>query len=270
MAVGFQVLVPDARNHGRSPHTHYMDYSLMSEDIQLLMRREGISQAAIVGHSMGGRTAMALALNKNSAVERLVVVDVAPTRMEAGTFSPEYRQATRRATLKGTSLSTIKHAQEVERILETPSNFPEYVKALLQVRFDGEPTLLEARRSASDQIAWAVENELIRAFLVTNVTEENGIYGWKCNLKAIAANLNHITAFTSFNQQYSGDTLFIGGGNSAYFTKADYPEVYRLFPRAQIVNIDGAGHWVHYDKPHEFMQHLISFLNAPSDQLQST
>lgn len=56
--------VLDARNHGNSPHISVMDYPSMSDDVHLLMRQEGITKPALVGHSMGGRIAMTLALTK--------------------------------------------------------------------------------------------------------------------------------------------------------------------------------------------------------------
>jgi pimeloyl-ACP methyl ester carboxylesterase len=74
----YRLILPDLRNHGRSPHAHRMDYPAMAEDILELLRRLEIPAAHILGHSMGGKVAMWLALTQPEKVDRLVVADVAP------------------------------------------------------------------------------------------------------------------------------------------------------------------------------------------------
>lgn len=61
-----QVLTVDARNHGSSPHSPVMTYEAMSLDMQHLLSRLGITKCILVGHSMGGKTAMTLALQRVS------------------------------------------------------------------------------------------------------------------------------------------------------------------------------------------------------------
>lgn len=67
MALPRQVLTLDARNHGSSPHSPLMTYEAMSLDVQHLLARLGISKCILLGHSMGGKTAMALALQRVSS-----------------------------------------------------------------------------------------------------------------------------------------------------------------------------------------------------------
>ena len=74
----FRVLIPDLRNHGRSPHSEQMDYAGMAQDLLGLMNSQAIRSAHFIGHSMGGKIAMWLALAQPERVEKLVVVDVAP------------------------------------------------------------------------------------------------------------------------------------------------------------------------------------------------
>lgn len=78
LAEHFHVFVPDARNHGRSPHADEFDYAVMAEDIREFMRQHGLPATSLIGHSMGGKTAMLLALRYPELVRKLVVVDVAP------------------------------------------------------------------------------------------------------------------------------------------------------------------------------------------------
>ncbi len=77
-ATSFRVLAVDLRNHGRSPHAETFTYAAMAEDVLELMDSEHIDVAHLIGHSMGGKVAMTLALSSPGRVGRLVVVDIAP------------------------------------------------------------------------------------------------------------------------------------------------------------------------------------------------
>ncbi len=74
----FRVLAVDQRNHGLSPHSAEFGYPLMARDLHELMSRLGIPRAHLLGHSMGGKTAMQFALMYPDQVDKLVVVDVSP------------------------------------------------------------------------------------------------------------------------------------------------------------------------------------------------
>lgn len=74
----FTVHSLDLRNHGRSPHTRHMNYSLMASDVVAYMDEHQITSAALIGHSMGGKVAMSVALSFPSRVTALIVADIAP------------------------------------------------------------------------------------------------------------------------------------------------------------------------------------------------
>lgn len=78
LAQRYRVLLPDLRNHGRSPHAPDMSYPALAHDVLALLDREGIDRALVLGHSMGGKTAMTLALQHPERVRALVVADIAP------------------------------------------------------------------------------------------------------------------------------------------------------------------------------------------------
>src|SRR5689334_21920141 len=78
LAQQFQVFAVDQRNHGRSPHDAEMDFPLMAEDVLHLIERQKLGSAFVLGHSMGGKTAMQLALAYPHSVTKLIVVDIAP------------------------------------------------------------------------------------------------------------------------------------------------------------------------------------------------
>ena len=74
------MLTPDLRNHGSSGRDPDMTYAAMAADVAETMDAAGMPRAAVLGHSMGGKVAMALALAQSARVERLVVADIAPVR----------------------------------------------------------------------------------------------------------------------------------------------------------------------------------------------
>ncbi len=78
LAESFHVFTVDQRNHGQSPHSDEMNYFLMADDVAELMKSRGLETAIVIGHSMGGKTAMQFALQFPERVEKLVVADMAP------------------------------------------------------------------------------------------------------------------------------------------------------------------------------------------------
>ncbi|MBS7810414.1 alpha/beta fold hydrolase [Roseococcus pinisoli] len=86
LAQRHRVLAPDLRNHGESAHAAAMGYATLAEDIAELIAARGLRAPAVLGHSMGGKVAMALALRHGAMVGRLVVADIAPV-----TYPPALR-----------------------------------------------------------------------------------------------------------------------------------------------------------------------------------
>ncbi|MCP1673325.1 pimeloyl-ACP methyl ester carboxylesterase [Natronocella acetinitrilica] len=78
LAEDYRVIVADLRNHGRSPHDADMSYPDLAADVDALMDRLDVSSATVLGHSMGGKTAMTLALQQPDRIERLIIADIAP------------------------------------------------------------------------------------------------------------------------------------------------------------------------------------------------
>ncbi|XP_061595724.1 protein ABHD11 isoform X2 [Cololabis saira] len=221
-----QVLTVDARNHGSSPHNPVLTYEAMSNDLKHLLGKLHIEKCVLIGHSMGGKTAMVTALMQPQVVERLVVVDISP-------------------------------AQTTSR-----TNFRYYIQAMQQMKISSDIPRSTARRMAEDQLRSLVKEHSVRQFLLTNLVEQNGHYAWRVNLEAIAAHLDEIMSFPTFKSNYEGPTLFLGGASSAYISSDDYPEIQRLFPSADIQYIPDASHWIHADKPLDFISSISSFLQS--------
>ncbi len=82
LSVTYKVYLVDQRNHGSSPHSDEFDYNVMTDDILELMLNEDIDRAHLLGHSMGGKTAMTFAARYPEKVNKLIVVDIAPKYYE--------------------------------------------------------------------------------------------------------------------------------------------------------------------------------------------
>jgi pimeloyl-ACP methyl ester carboxylesterase len=128
------VLALDARNHGSSPHDPAFDYRAMAQDVLDTLDAEGIDAAAVVGHSMGGKTAMHLALAVPQRVERMVVADIAPV-----TYEPHFRAIA--AAMQAMPLRSGLTRAEANAALETAAPEPEVRGFLLQnLRFGDKPS----------------------------------------------------------------------------------------------------------------------------------
>ena len=111
LAANYSVYIVDQRNHGRSPHNAIFDYAVMADDLQVFMENQWIYEAHIIGHSMGGKTAMQFALTFPDLVNQLVVVDIAPKAYEGG------HQAIFEA-LFSLDLSVIRNRKQADAILK--------------------------------------------------------------------------------------------------------------------------------------------------------
>jgi pimeloyl-ACP methyl ester carboxylesterase len=103
----FTVIVPDERNHGRSPHSDRFDYEAMRDDALELLEAEGLKSAYVAGHSMGGKVAMEMAIQAPEAVKKLIVLDISPK-------SYPIRHEFILRGLKSMNLASIKSRQEAD------------------------------------------------------------------------------------------------------------------------------------------------------------
>lgn len=85
--VGYQVHLIDQRNHGRSPHSEEFNYLVMAKDVREYCDTHGLGNCILIGHSMGGKTAMLAACLFPNIIEKLVVVDIAPKY-----YAPHHQQ----------------------------------------------------------------------------------------------------------------------------------------------------------------------------------
>lgn len=217
---GRRVLALDLPNHGASPWTEVMDYPSMAREVARFIDEHVGGPAAVVGHSMGGKVAMTLALTRPELVERLVVVDIAPVSY-THTFAP-YIKAMRAAPL-GTA---------------------------------------QRRADIETAMAGLIPDPRVRAFLMQNLEGGAGGYRWRANLAVLGAAMEDILAFPRFpdDARYDGPTLFLHGADSDYVLPSHEDLIQAQFPHARFHAVDGANHWVHADKPAEFIAAVADFL----------
>lgn len=220
------VLAVDMPNHGASPWSETMDYPFMAREIAALIRARCAGRAAVVGHSMGGKAAMMLALSHPEMVERLVVVDIAPVGY-THTFAP-------------------------------------YIKAMRAA------PIATAQRRGDVELAMhgVIDDPRVRAFLMQNLDGQPGSYRWRPNLAVLGAAMADILAFPRLPEgtAYDGPALFLHGARSDYVLPQHEDVIAALFPQARWQAIEGAGHWVHADKPQEFVRAVAAFLDPSGDE----
>lgn len=214
-----RLIVPDLRNHGQSPHDPILSYEAMAEDLIGLLDQLGIARAALVGHSLGGKVAMWLALNWPERVAALAVVDIAPVTY--------------------------------------PARFGREIAALQKL----DLRTLDSRRDADARLVAAIPGAMMRGFLLQNLRKTEAGWGWRFNLAALPGAMAGLGTFPNAQgRQFPGPTAFIHGGNSDYVTAAQLPLIRALFPRAELITIPGAGHWVHADQPEACARALADVL----------
>ncbi len=125
LSARFHVYMPDMRNHGASMHHSVMDYPAMAADLLRFMADNGLDAASVLGHSMGGKVAMWLALTKPDKVDKLIVADIAPV-----SYKHNFDNTVQ--ALKALPLAEINNRKQAETLLA--SRIPElsYRQFLLQ------------------------------------------------------------------------------------------------------------------------------------------
>ena len=220
LAADHQVVAVDARNHGASPWADTMSYRDMAGDVLRLQHRRGFGPAALIGHSMGGKTAMIQALEHGETVRRLVVVDVAPVTYPPALLA--YAHAMQAIDLSGIS----RRSEADAGLAGAVPSAAERAFLLQNIVFDG------------DRARWRVNLPVIEKSL----PELSGF------------------PEISPGRRYDGPALFIAGALSTYLRPEHHPAIKRLFPKAEIVVIPDTGHWLHAEKPEAFLDLVRPFL----------
>jgi pimeloyl-ACP methyl ester carboxylesterase len=222
-----RAVLVDMPDHGQSPRSEAFDYvGYADRVVDLLAADFGADDpVALVGHSMGGKVAMLVALRRPELVERLVVVDVAPVAYD--------------------------HASE----------FDGYIRAMKAIDLGA----LERRSQADQALQDAVPDPVVRGFLLQSLRREGDEWRWLLNLDLLGRDLDLITGWPADRlaglAAYDGLVLWVGGADSRYVAQEHVEAMDHLFPRNRRVTVKGAGHWVHSEQPEIFVEVLRRFLD---------
>jgi esterase len=142
-----------------------------------------------------------------------------------------------------------------------PRSYPPHHQQIFEGFHAVDPPTLSSRKEAVDRLSSVIKHPSIQQFLLKNLNRENdGSFSWKHNLGVIEENIENIGVALPNDQTFEGRTLFIGGTNSDYIVAEDHIDIIHHFPHASIEMIQGAGHWVHAEKPKELIQMVDVFL----------
>jgi len=119
---------------------------------------------------------------------------------------------------------------------------------------------LESRGDADKQLAKYVPEIGVRQFLLKNLSRDSDGFSWKINLPVLTRNIEIIGAGLDGKLNSKKPVLFINGANSGYIKESDFDLIRSHFPEAEIHTIKNAGHWVHAERPDDFMEVVTNFL----------
>lgn len=201
LAPSHRVLLLDMPNHGRSPWTTEFSYAEAARMVAAALPPEPV---ALVGHSMGGKIAMLVALLEPARVERLCVVDVSPVAYSGGT------------------------------------DFAAYIAAMLEVPTDQ----LQRRAEADQLLMPVVSDPVVRSFLLQNLHRVGDTWRWQPNLEVLGRDLGALTGWPEeevVGKVFSGQVLWIAGADSDYIKPEYAAAMEALFPTVRKVRIRSCG-----------------------------
>lgn len=221
---GLRSVLVDLPNHGRSSWIGTADYLAVADVVAgwLAAGPAADGPVHVVGHSMGGKVAMVLALQHPELVDRLVVADISPDDSDgAGEFEHLL------GALAGVDLSALSRRGDAERALQD-----------------------------------SIRDEGVRRFLLTNLVADDDGFRWLPDLALLRRELPSIAGFPDVDGTFDHPTLWIAGERSDYVRPEHEPRMRQLFPRTRALTIKGAGHWVHAERPEAFTDALRVFFGA--------
>lgn len=230
----YHVYLIDQRNHGRSPNADAHNYQDMTNDLASFFDEHQIDKATVIGHSMGGKTAMFFASEYPEKIDKLIVADIAPKDYFELQDKSQYYQH--------------------QHILES-------LKELRKHQF-------ETREEIGDFLELQLDNKGLVLFLLKNVyrNKETKKLDCRINVDVLYDHLDEV--ISGVNYRWFEDrmpilnypVLFIKGEQSPYISKEDEEKIKEIYPEVQLTTIPNAGHWLHAEQPQLFMEALEQFI----------
>ncbi|KAF1813495.1 abhydrolase domain-containing protein [Eremomyces bilateralis CBS 781.70] len=218
------VYAVDLRNHGDSPHDPTHDYLHLANDVETFLEYHKLTEPTLIGHSMGAKVAMTVALRSPPKVANLIAVDNAPVD----------------AALK--------------------SDFGGYIRGMRQIEEKGA----KRQSDADEILKSYAPELPIRQFLLTNLTRPQGseYLKFRIPVKYLADALDKMADFPFKDPEqvrFAKPALFVRGTKSHYMADETLPVIGRFFPLFQVVDVEG-GHWVISENPEAFKTAVVEFL----------
>ncbi|KAH9945411.1 alpha/beta-hydrolase [Epithele typhae] len=226
--LGRPVYALDMRNHGTSPHAEPHSYLAMAADVLHFLDRHKLTNISLMGHSMGGKVAMAVALDPSlpsDLLSNLVVVDIAPS---VGSLSPEFQG---------------------------------YIQAMQEI----EDHDVMSRKEAASLLEPYEQDPMTCAFLLMNLEHAGPHHPkplkFKIPIGLLGRSIPELGGFpyTPGERTFEKPTLFIKGSRSKYINRHNVGLAEELFPNMTMKELP-TGHWVHSEKPNEFKAMVTEFL----------
>ncbi len=214
----------DLPNHGHSPRTEDFDYDLFADLVadELRYRNAENEPITLVGHSMGGKVAMRVALRHPDLLDRLVVMDISPVS-------------------RGDQ-----------------SEFAYLIGALLSLDLEQ----LASRKQADEALASKIRNLGVRSFLLQNLHRStSGGWQWLANLELLRTSIDKLVDWPAIDDQWSGPVLWLRGANSTHVQPADELIMQAYFPAVELVTVEDAGHWIHAEQPQAIATAISAFIS---------
>jgi pimeloyl-ACP methyl ester carboxylesterase len=227
-AQNHNVIIPDLRNHGNSPHSDIFDISSMAEDISELVDDLKLDNFVLMGHSLGGKVALDFATQHSDKLQKLIIVDIAPR-----TYGSE-------------------HFEENE-------NHRQIINILKNI----DLSMFANRSEALSELVKLKDGERFKNLMMKNLkSDKNGKLEWKINISAIADNLQDLlNVFNADLTKIKCPTLFVKGDNSSYLLKSDFEEIRIKIANSSLAVIPNSSHWVHVDNPDNFLAIVNNFIS---------
>jgi pimeloyl-ACP methyl ester carboxylesterase len=216
------VYLIDQRNHGQSPHTESHTYDEMAEDLFGFFEQNKLRDAILIGHSMGGKTAMHFAANHSELLDKLVVVDMGVKQY------PVHHDLIIRA-MQALDLANMSSRSEAE----------EQLRHLL----DEEESTIQF---------------LLKNVYRQKQADGSTCYAWRFNLEVLADDIEEMGLPVLMGSEV--ETLFLYGTQSKYVLEADKDDILKLFPNTTFKSLD-TGHWVHAQDPKGFVAAVKAFID---------
>lgn len=210
----------DQRNHGQSPRSDEWTYELMAQDVIEYLEDQKLDQVHLLGHSMGGKTAMCLAAERPELLKSLIIVDIGPKQY------PVHHRTIVNA-LKSVPLDQLKSRREVDQKLEE-GGIPEV----------------------------GVRQFLMKSLH----RKKEGGFEWRFHINVIDKELDNVGQMLPEELGFEGPSLFVRGEKSGYILDDDLPGIHRQFPLMELETINNAGHWVHAEQPELLLNCIQTFI----------